>query len=319
MTPTVTTDIASILKERSASVSAQRPKNNWLPTVMIVAMVLFILAGVLRSSAPKAKTELATVVGAATDIAPGTRLSFSSLHYVQIPIRYYNQNMLASNEQAVGSITKYFIPRGEPVCKNYLFAKNQFLSANLETHERAISLKLDDDAAVDRTIAADDVVDVVVTIVKDGKHYTKTIAQNVRVLLAGSKEALESRSLRSQQANITLAATPEQCQAISAAQESGKLKLVMRSRLSTTVTNLPGISEDDLLPGKAFLKERQQTIAPPSMPIPTFPQLIPAPPALATEQVPAALPPALGWVVEVFSGNKKESVSVGDGSTSTAK
>lgn len=319
MPPTVTPDIASILKERSAAVSTPRPKNNWLPTVMIVAMVLFIVAGVLRSSAPKAKTELATVVGAATDIAPGTRLSFSSLHYVQIPIRYYNQNMLASNEQVVGSIAKYFIPRGEPICKNYLFGKNQFLSANLETHERAISLKLDDDAAVDRTIAADDVVDVVVTIVKDGKHYTKTIAQNVRVLLAGSKEALESRSLRSQQANVTLAATPEQCQAISAAQESGKLKLVMRSRLSTTVTNLPGISEDDLLPGKAFLNERQQPIAQQPIPIPPFPQLIPAPPALAAEQTQTALPPALGWVVEVFSGNKKESVSVGDGSTSAAK
>lgn len=319
MPPTVTPDIASILKERSASVSTQRPKNNWLPTVMIVAMVLFILAGVLRSSAPKAKTDLATVVGAATDIAPGTKLSFSSLHYVQIPTRYYNENMLASNEQVVGSIAKYFIPRGEPICKNYLFARNQFLSANLETHERAISLKLDDDAAVDRTIASDDIVDVVVTIVKDGKHYTKTIAQNVRVLLAGSKEALESRSLRIQQANVTLAATPEQCQAISAAQESGKLKLVMRSRLSTTVTNLPGISEDDLLPAKAFEKVRPLPIPAQPIAIPPFPQLIPPPTALAPEPARAVLPPALGWVVEVFSGNRKESISVGDGANPATK
>ncbi|PZM78336.1 MAG: Flp pilus assembly protein CpaB [Candidatus Melainabacteria bacterium] len=319
MPPTVTPDIASILKERSASVSTQRTKNNWLPMVMIVAMVLFILAGVLRSSAPKAKTDLATVVGAATDIAPGTRLSFSSLHYVQIPTRYHNQNMLESNEQVVGSIAKYFIARGEPICKNQLFAHNQFLSANLETHERAISLKLDDDAAVDRTIGADDVVDAVVTIVKDGKHYTKTIAQNVRVLLAGSKEALESRSLRNQQANVTLAATPEQCQAISAAQESGKLKLVLRSRLSTTVNNLPGISEDDLLPGKAFEKERP--VPAPMQPIamPSFAQLIPPPTALAPEPEQAALPTALGWVVEVFAGNKKESVSVGDSANSITR
>ncbi len=319
MPPTVTPDIASILKERSTAVSAQRPKNSWLPTVMIVAMVLFIVAGLFRSSAPKAKTELATVVGAATDIAPGTRLSFSSLHYVQIPLRYHNESMLASNEQVVGSIAKCFIPRGEPICKNYLFARNQFLSANLETHERAISLKLDDDAAVDRTIATDDLVDVVVTIVKDGKHYTKTIAQNVRVLLAGSKEALESRSLRSQQANVTLAATPEQCQAISAAQESGKLKLVMRSRLSTTVMNIPGISEDDLLPAKAFEKDRPLPIRPQPIQIPNFPQLIPPPSAFTPAPAQPALPPALGWVVEVFSGNKKESVSVGDSANTAAK
>lgn len=313
MSQTVTQDIASILKERTVSAPAQRKKNNWLPTAMIVAMVLFVVAGVFRASAPKPNKDLTTVVGAATDIAPGTRLSFSSLHYVQIPTRYYTPSMLASNEQVVGSIAKYFIPRGEPICKNYLFARNQFLSANLETHERAISLKLDDDAAVDRTIAADDIVDVVVTIVKDGKHYTKTIAQNVRVLLAGSKEALESRSLRNVQANVTLAATPEQCEAISAAHESGKLKLIMRSRLSTTVSHLAGISEEDLLPGKAFQSEHKLPVARQPMAIPPFPQLIPPPPSIAVEPVQPALPPALGWVVEVFSGNKKESVSVASG------
>jgi len=287
-------------------------------TGLIAALLIFIAAGLVRASAtPKHETNLATVVGAATDIAPGTKLSFSSLHYIQIPTRYFNDSMLASNELAVGSITKYYIPKGEPISKNYLFARNQFLSANLETHERAISLKLEDDAAVDRTIASDDVVDIVVTMIKDGKHYTKTIAQNVRVLLAGSKEALESRNLRNTQANVTLAATPAQCEAISAAQESGKLKLVMRSRLSTSVSNLAGISEDDLLPGKAFEPARKAEIMRAPMPIPPFPQLVPPPTAFAPEPAQNPLAPALGWVVEVFSGSKKESVSVPPASTAS--
>lgn len=311
MSATVTKDVATIMKERSISAPLQRKNNNWMAGALIVMLVVLIIAGLLRAStAPKEHTNLATVVGAATDIAPGTKLSFSSLHYVQIPTRYFNDSMLASNELAVGSITKYYIPRGEPISKNYLFARNQFLSANLETHERAISLKLDDDAAVDRTIAADDLVDVVVTIVKDGKHFTKTIAQNVRVLLAGSKEALESRNLRSTQANVTLAASPAQCEAISAAIESGKVKLIMRSRLSTSISNLSGISEDDLLPGKAFQSIQKPVITSAPISIPPFPQLLPAPPAFTPEAVQNALPPALGWVVEVFSGSKKESVSV---------
>jgi Flp pilus assembly protein CpaB len=308
---TVTKDVATILKERSIQAPPQRKNNNWMAGALIVLLVVLIAAGLLRAtSKPKAETTLATVVGAAADIAPGTKLSFSSLHYVQIPTRYYNDSMLDSNELAVGAITKYYIPRGEPISKKYLFARNQFLSANLETHERAISLKLDDDAAVDRTIAADDLVDVVVTMVKDGKHYTKTIAQSVRVLLSGSKEALESRNLRSTQANVTLAASPDQCEAISAAQESGKLKLLMRSRLSTSVSNLPGISEDDLLPAKAFQTVQKTVVAHAPLPIPPFPQLLPAPPAFTPEAIQSVLPPSLGWVVEVFSGSKKESISV---------
>lgn len=311
MPPTVTQDIASILKERSITAPPQPKKNNWMTTALVVTLLVVIGAGILRaSSARKQTVDLATVVGAATDIAPGTKLSFSSLHYIQIPNRYLTDSMLKSNEQVVGSIAKYYIPRGEPISKTYLFARNQFLSANLETHERAISLKLEDDAAVDRTIAADDLVDVVVTMIKDGKHFTKTIAQNVRVLLAGSKEALESRSLRNTQANVTLAASPAQCEAISEAQESGKLKLVMRSRLSTAVSNLAGVSEDDLLPGKAFEPAKKLIAERAPIPIPQFPQLMPPPPVFAQENAPNPLAPALGWVVEVFSGSKKESVSV---------
>lgn len=312
MPPTVTQDVASILKERALSLPPQRKANKWIPVALVVLMAALLLSGYLRSTATKKEQSvLVTVVGAASDIAPGSKLTFSSLHYVQIPERYYSDAMLKSNEEVVGSIVKYFVPRGEPITKAYLFAKNQSVSSNLETHERAISLKLDDDAVVDRTIASDDLVDVLVTLVKDGKHYTKTIAQNVRVLLATTKEALESRTLRATQANVTLAATPDQCESITAASDSGKLKLVLRSRLSATVSNLSGVSEDDLLPAKAFLGTISKPISRTAEP-PAFPQFLAPPPIALPETISSQniLSQPLGWMVDVFTGSKKETINV---------
>ena len=194
-----------------------------------------------------------------------------------------------------------------------LFAQKNSLSSNLETHEVALSLKLDDEAMVDHNIACGDSVDVLATMTKDGKRFTKTVCQDVRVLLANSKAAVESRNLKnSDQSRLTLAVTPNQAELITEATESGKIRLNLRSKLSRRISHLAGVAEEDLLPASALIPKKVEAMKPPSL----LGNFVPAPPPspnFAVPDLPAApvaVRAPLEWVVEVFSGNHKENYSV---------
>ncbi|HEY9786891.1 MAG TPA: Flp pilus assembly protein CpaB [Candidatus Obscuribacterales bacterium] len=310
MAPNAAPDVAPLLgKDRKSPLSppVQRHSNPIAILIMIVMLIL-IGAGVYRNvSRPAAVQDVVKVVGAGADIAPGARINYHSLHYITIPKEYFAEDMMSTSSEAVGRIAKVFIGRGEPVTQSALLPANQTLSGLVETHERAISLKLDDDGLLDHNLYPGDVVDVVVTTTKDSKKYTKTICQQVRVLMCLTRDALASNQIRTDDRNkITLAVSPEQAEMLSQAQETGKVRLVLRNRLSTVVPRLAGVGENDLLPGKAFVPapETQQMVpaAIPALLPPAPPPLFSAPPA-----PPLYLPKdPLKWVVEVFSGSKRE-------------
>lgn len=293
------------------------PKRGMNPVgiMLLVVVVLLVVVGVSRSMLkPKAAKTTVSVVGAAVDLPAGCRISYTSLHYVEIPNKYLTPSMVTSSEQIVGRVSKLFVPAGEPITTDALMPANGTLSSTFETNERAITLKLDDEALLDHSIFPNDYVDVLCTATKDGKKYTKTICQQVRVLMSVTKDAmLGNRTRGNEQNRITLAVTPEQSEVLAEAEEIGKVRLVMRSRLSRLNHDLNGVAEQDLLPAKAFNAIKEATAALPKLnPL----QLMPAPPPPFSQMMPeppneiAAAPPvsnALQWVVEVFSGSKKES------------
>lgn len=314
MPPSSTQDVPSLFKDRTLSGNTPRKSMSAAAILMLVLMVVLIGVGLTKMLMNRTVVkETVTVVGAGVDLPAGSRISFGSLHYLELPKRYATAEMLLSSEQAVGKVTKYFIPMGEPISTDELFAQKNSLSSNLETHEVAVSLKLDDEAMVDHNIACGDSVDVLATMTKEGKRFTKTVCQDVRVLLANSKAAVESRNLKnSDQSRLTLAVTPEQAELITEAAESGKIRLDLRSRLSRRVSHLAGVAEDDLLPASALTPKKVPSMQPPALAA----NFIPAPPPAPNFAVPdlpaapAAVRAPLEWVVEVFSGSHKENYSV---------
>lgn len=307
----VNSEVSSIFKERlQPNVPSSGPRKSSGAIFLIVAILVLVIIGIFRVlfAKPPAKATV-TVVGAAADLAPGSKIYFNSLHYIEVPQRYVTNSMFTSNEQVVGRILKHYVPQGEPITADGLFQARNSLSNNLETHERAITLRLDPDALVDNDPVADDMVDVIATTSKDGKHFSKTICQNARVVLAMSRQALESRTLRAGDGHrVTLAVGPEEAELISHAAETAKIRLVLRSRLSRRASSLPGVEDDDLLPHKALIKALTPLIPvpPPSFSIPV--DKLPEPPPQA---IPAApLPAPVQWVVEMFSGSRKELYAV---------
>jgi len=313
LAPTMAPDVTPLLSREKPYLQSAvgRKYSNPLFVLLFVSIVLLLGAGLVRTFfKPTQVKDTIKVVAAGKDVPAGCRLGFTSLHYLEIPRRYLTPDMASSFEQIAGRVTRTFIPTGEPIVTNMLLPGKNGLSLALNTDQRAITLKLDDEALVDRSLCPGDSVDVLVTASsKDGKKYTKTLCQQVLVLLSVPKEAFLSQALRtSDQNRVTLAVSPEQAEQLTEGSEAGKLRLVLRNRVSSDKVNLPGVDERDLLPSQALIAPE------PSKPVVLAPAqaafLPPPPPPMGQDRIfkEATLPAKnpLQWVVDVFKGSRKE-------------
>jgi pilus assembly protein CpaB len=301
-------------EKANSQLKSPRKKGNPLIVFAVVAMVVLAASGVWRAMHAPAPGQWVQVVAAARDLPAGSRLGFTQVKYMQVPKKFFAKDMVVSLNDVTGRTTRSFIAQGEPVTTEVLFSGHAGVSGSLETHERAITLQLPDDALVDHSIVPDDLVDILVVTNKDGKKYTKTICQSARVLMTAPREQAMDRRTSGSSNKITLAVTPELAESVTEAVETGKVRLVLRSRLSRTEPALQGSDQDDLLPASAFVAQRnaleQQQSAKPS-PLAMVP--MPPPPAIAAAPEPdVSNEPKnpLQWIVEVISGNKKESYGV---------
>jgi Flp pilus assembly protein CpaB len=281
-------------------------KSSPLLLIAIVGIAILVSSGLWRTFHTPAPVKYVQVMAAAKDIPAGVRVGFNMVHFFDVPKRYATKDMIFSLNDVSDRVSKTFIPAGEPIKTTMLLPGHDGLSLDFSTEERAITLQLDDDALVDHSIEAEDRVDVLVVTNKESKKYTKTICQAVRVLMTVPKEQMLARHTSGSTNNkITLAVTPENAEALTEAVESGKIRLVLRNRLSRVEQPLDGASPTDLLPDSANAL-LQPAIAIPSSapPIPT----LPPPPVMASSEFPLAqqAPSPLQWIVEVFSGAHKE-------------
>lgn len=310
--------------ERNAKISAksgggQVKGGNSTNTLIGILLAVLVVVGLVRMlTAKPAAPDIprARVVAAARDIQPGMRVGFADVRYIDIPQEYANQAMFDKTNQVVGRISTIFIPERNPIENGYLHPVNKTLSHSLENHERALTIKLNEEGLVDHQLFPGDRVDVLVTSTKNSRKYTKTICKNVKVLMAATRDMLNSngaaRNSRNQN-RVTLAVLPDQAELITHAEQVGTPRLILRNRLATNTPKVYGASEEDLLPESAHLavatpgvQNGTSLIAPPPVmePILSLPDLPPVPPQL--QQLPAAVKNSVGWVVEVFTGSKKE-------------
>lgn len=320
--------VSSLLGRERLPAKSVSPKSFNLVPILIALVVILLLVAAARTFAPHAPVaKTVQIVGAGQDIFPGTRISFQDLHYVIVPDSYYSEDMFTKTNMLVGRVANTYIGKGEPIVSANLFAGKDGIAQRIENHERAITLKLDDYALVDHSINSGDKVDVIVTSTLDGKKYSKTVCQSVPVLFSYPREALHSTSLRGQESSrITLAVTSQQAELLALAEESGKIKLVLRNRLSSELPHLIGYGESDLLPSKALEAKEHLKLAAegrglsiphngvnsnlmPPPPLSSGLLDIPAPSVSIPPSIDAALAPigkTARWVVEVFSGSKRD-------------
>ena len=285
-------------------------KNNSLLTVAVVAIVLLAVTGLWRTMNRPSPRQFIQVMAAQRDITAGSRLGITNIRFLDVPKQFASQDMIYSLNDATGHVARTFIPAGEPI-KNYmLFPGHEGVSVELQSNERAITLQLDDDALVDHSIMPDDRVDLLVVSNKDNKKFTKTICQAVRVLMAVSKEQLMARRGGTAGNKITLAVSPDLTETITEAAETGKIRLVLRNRVSRSEKNLAGVGPEALLPAIANNQNSSNGNAAPADLDNQNSQMIPPPPPGASLDATASAPGPLQWMVEVISGSHKENYAV---------
>ena len=136
-----------------------------------------------------------------------------------------------------GSLVRKFLDTGSPVTSQDL-SHPGFLASALAPDSRAISIKVDAESSVSGLIRPGDYVDVVSTQViekadlaqkadkADLAHgaLSETVVHNVRILAIQDGSANKERT-------VSLQLAPEQVRKIAAAEQLGKLSLVVRSAL----------------------------------------------------------------------------------------
>lgn len=279
-------------------------KGNNASGVLLAILVLLLCVGAYRMfgvAKPKPTTDI-VVFGAAKDLPPGYKIGFQDVHTVALPPSLATPDMIADQSQLIGSTTRTFIKVAEPIRTTDILPAGRSLGQILGGNQRAITLKLNTEALVDHSIQPTDRVDVLATTAGPlGKKYTKTISQNILVLMSTPKEMLQSESNRGEQDKITLAVDPSTAEQLTHASNVSTLRIVLRSRGTHSIVRLPGADDRDLLPHEALRVEPPLlNLNPPSIMPP--PPAVPAP--VAQESV--ALPEPVQWVVDVFLGNRKE-------------
>lgn len=294
-------------REAAAAVNQPRKKaasSAWLIMLLVILVGIGAARLVLKG---QTETPKIRVVAATADIPAGTRLGYTNLRYMDLPKPYWTPQMVSSTNLLVGRCAREYICKDEPLTSMQILPERSAIDSELGPDERAVTLKLPEESMVDHALEPGDFVDVIYTTSHKGEKYTRTICQRTRVLLTVSKEALASRRVKTGDASrITLAVSSKDSEILAHAEESGKLKLVLRNRSDSGRQNLTGIKDSDIFP-EAYaptLVKNQPVLAPPP-PV----AMAGNTPVGQTQPLPEA-PVTANWLVEMFTGSHKEVYAV---------
>ncbi|MBX9689815.1 MAG: hypothetical protein K2X27_24105, partial [Candidatus Obscuribacterales bacterium] len=107
MSPLAISDLKSTFTGKDRGFNGGGNKGgNGIRLMLLGVLCLMLLLGAAKMLGGKAQSnpEQVRVVAAGKDISPGSRLSFSSLHYLNLPRAYADKSMFYSYEQLKGKL-----------------------------------------------------------------------------------------------------------------------------------------------------------------------------------------------------------------------
>ncbi|WP_273523378.1 Flp pilus assembly protein CpaB [Rhodosalinus sediminis] len=183
------------------------------------------------------------VLVAARDLQPGDRLTPEDLDWRDWPEDFVIDSFVLRADapeapaSLAGRVTEAAFEAGTPLDPDSLRADvDNTLAAQLSRGMRAFSVRVNVETAAGGFVLPGDYVDIVYTIFPDDspRAVSRVIASNVNVLALDSVTNIGSENSASGvglsvERTATVALTPEQVEAVSAAQEDGRLTFALRS------------------------------------------------------------------------------------------
>lgn len=215
-----------------------------------------------------------SVLVAKQDIARGAVISPDSLEVAIVPNKFVQPQAVTSLDRIAGMMTTVPISKGEQISLSKLtFPKHAGALADVTPiGKRAISVTVDNIAALAGLLKAGDYVDVIAMVpipvqTAEGKQSAQVavvpLFQNVLVLAVGRdlgapKEERRYKQEEARETNpaITLALTPQESSLIAFVQEQGKIRLVLRSPSDSQIEPVQPASWDTLF--QYIMPKRQE-------------------------------------------------------------
>lgn len=214
-----------------------------------------------RSAAtPQARPETQVVVPI-RDIAAGETIHSAALSARSVPVDFVPADAVlpADFERFVGRTTRVPLKQGAPISAGALIATTDQFSRAVTPGAVAYTFSVNENNSISGMISPGDRIDMLMTysperagegadtgLPSDGDRVVPLL-ENILVLAAGT--ALESTpgEIAGGYSSITLELDPQQAEQLTIAQETGKMRVVLRNLDDRTPFGLMGLTERDLL------------------------------------------------------------------------
>jgi len=298
------------------SLSRMPPAVMLLVIIGLAVVVTMMVTGKMSQSEKEAAEQKAAleakynqkskVVYSNKDIPEGSTISADALEEREVEVGKVPQDALATTSSAVGRIAKYGIPAGQVVSQHDMapIGVSVGFESKVKDGMRAVTFAVDNNSGVAGFVAPGSHVDILASVGSGYQTKAQPILSDVEVVAVGSVYQKSSGASGAVPASsVTVAVNPDDAEKLIKGIMAGKLYLTLRSEKDHTpvaVVDVTTMFERPPVP-----KAEVAALPPPSsLPPP------PLPGAPGAHEAPAPPPPPPLHEIELWSGSKKEVLSV---------
>lgn len=242
--------------------------------VLAMATAYFFYDYLQQVSKPKTAPETAVVMSWVA-IPARQPITAEMVRLFPVPQKMLLTNSIAKLDDVVGKWTITAIKPFEQIRLSDIAEKSKLpgLAPSIPTGKRAITIAITDSKGVAGAIFPGDRVDIIANL-KDPTRNEQVVQVPLQNLVVMAVDKNITDPTVGANASLTLCATPEEAQLITVAEESGAIRVMLRSRDDQTVTTDDGFSLRNFLrppaekPKAEPLVQQQRQPLPPTAPPP---------------------------------------------------
>lgn len=219
---------------------AIRPTKTWLVFAVAVGVGLIAALGArnylssrVADLEARARGNHVNVVVAKTDLPKGAPLTPENVAVRPVPADFAHSSAVLPEQferiegQALGTKVK----AGEMIMWNFVEQKRPpTFSARVANGRRALTVAVDEINSISGLLEPGDLIDLIVTLERQGQKQTLTLLQSVQVLATGQRAVDDPKTgERKTYSTATLDTDPEQARAVVTARDLGRITALLRN------------------------------------------------------------------------------------------
>jgi pilus assembly protein CpaB len=212
---------------------------------------------------PEATAEMEAIYVAIEDIPTGDRITAEMIRTEEWPLEKIPEDAIRELESVVEQRPKSRIYAGQPILQRQL-SEGTSATSHIPDGYRVVPVKVDAVSGGSSMIRPGDRVDVTVHLQKCPnksipKSEVRMVLQDVKVFAINDVyEAVDDTGDQIKAQTISLMVTPAQAQKVILAEESGKIRLVMRGPGGEEPAEVAEVTMEDLLGGGTEVADRAE-------------------------------------------------------------